>query len=164
MERKMDKKQGQMRSDNLIFRGLEEDVDETWDDTENKLKSFISDNLDLNGDEIEFERAHRLNNAKSNPKPIIAKFSKYKHLEQVLKASAKLKNTEYKIYENFSSMFRKKRRKIGPFLMNARTEGKNAHLEYDKLKVDNVIYVYDNIKKTRQTDQPNIGRRPKPEK
>ncbi|XP_077989320.1 uncharacterized protein LOC144443652 [Glandiceps talaboti] len=106
MEREMDKQQGQMRRDNLIFLGLEEDDDETWDDTENKLKSFNSDNLDLNGDEIEFERTHRLNSAKSNPKPIIAKFSKYKH---VLKASAKLTNTEYKISEDFSPMVREKR-------------------------------------------------------
>ena len=143
MEKIVDKQEGQMKRDNLIFRGIEEADIESWDDTEVKLKEFITTNLEIDGEQIEFERAHRLVNSKLRPRPIIAKFSKYKQRDQVLGSGYKLKDTDFKITEDFSTKVREKRWKLGKFLMKARSEGKIAHLKYDKLKIDGELYVYD---------------------
>ncbi|XP_070564536.1 uncharacterized protein [Ptychodera flava] len=148
LTRELDDMKGRMKRDNLLIYGIEQSPNETWEESESKVKSFISETLDLDGSNFDFERVHRLTNAKSRPQPIIAKFSRFKQREQVLQTSRRrLKNTPFGVSEDFSPMTREARRKLAPFLKKARDEGKRAFLNYDKLKIDGSLYVYDEASK-----------------
>ena len=47
------------RRNNIRVDGIEEDENETWENTENKLRSFLYDELEIT-DELYIERAHRV--------------------------------------------------------------------------------------------------------
>ena len=58
--------------------GLKEVENETWEQTEQILKSMIQEKLEI--EDVNIERAHRVGNNTSStlPRPIIAKFSSFK--------------------------------------------------------------------------------------
>ncbi|KAH3784664.1 hypothetical protein DPMN_162627 [Dreissena polymorpha] len=61
MKSKMDKLESQSRRNNLRFNGINGTFDEKWSDTEQKVQSFISDELNIpDYANAEIERAHRL--------------------------------------------------------------------------------------------------------
>ncbi|XP_070554706.1 uncharacterized protein [Ptychodera flava] len=109
-----------------------------------KVRSLISEKLGIDGQCIEFDRVHRLASARSRPQPIIAKFNRYQQRKQVYEAAKVLKDTEFKVTEDFTKRVRDIRRKLGHHLAAARAEGKRAFLSYDKLKIDGTTYIYDN--------------------
>ncbi|XP_070545564.1 uncharacterized protein [Ptychodera flava] len=90
----LDSLRGQMKRDNLLFKGISQDDDETWDQSESKVKSFITDKLGLNGDNIEVDRVHRLSSSRVRPQPILAKFARYQQRKQVYEAAKVLKDTD----------------------------------------------------------------------
>ena len=72
-----------------------------WENTENKLRLFIYDELEIT-DELYIERAHRVIkregvNANSNniPKTIVANLLDYKEKEEIMWHRYKLKETTY---------------------------------------------------------------------
>ncbi|XP_072028386.1 uncharacterized protein [Amphiura filiformis] len=137
--------ESQSRRDNLIFHGIEGDDKETWDESEDKVRSFLSDKLDIDGDEVEFERVHRLKSRGGNTAPIIAKFTKYKQRSAVLDAAqTKLKKKDtYGVSQDFTKKVRDTRKTLIPFMTEARNQNKRAYLSYDKLVIDKVKYVFD---------------------
>ena len=84
-EKKNEKLESQSRRDNLKFFGFDGERNETWEESENKVKNYISEGLGIDDSEIRIERAHRLAGSKSVPKPIIVKFSFFKDKERVLR-------------------------------------------------------------------------------
>ena len=72
------------RRNNIRVDGIEEDENETWVNTENKLRSFLYDELEIT-DELSIQRAHRVKrrervkfNSNNTPRTIAAKFLDYK--------------------------------------------------------------------------------------
>ena len=65
-------------------------TNETWQDTENKVKHLITSHMPEVGGDIVIERAHRVgkprSSAESKPRKIVARFLNYKDRESVLKA------------------------------------------------------------------------------
>ena len=57
---------------------------ETWEQSEQIVRDYIRDELQLDDTDIRIERAHRLY-SKNKPRPLIVKFSFYKDKEIVLK-------------------------------------------------------------------------------
>ncbi|XP_070550705.1 uncharacterized protein PF3D7_1120000-like [Ptychodera flava] len=148
LTREVDDIKARMKRDNLIFYNIDQSPNETWQDSEDKVKSFISDQLDMDAEIIEFERVHRLTNARTRPQPLVAKFSRFKQRDQVLqKSRTALKNSQFRVSEDFSPRVRDTRRKLGPFLKQAKDNGKRAFLNYDKLKIDGTVYVFDEASK-----------------
>nr|XP_006819733.1 PREDICTED: sporulation-specific protein 15-like [Saccoglossus kowalevskii] len=145
LENKLDSQQGQLKRDNLIFQGIKQDVNETWDDSEEKVKHFIKDKLNI-ADNIEFERVHRMTGSRVKPQPIIAKFSHFKDRSNVLK-NARINRSSLdagmRVGEDFSDLVREKRRKLWPSMQNALEEGKRATMRYDKLIIEGEVYIYD---------------------
>ena len=84
-ELKREKLEAQSRRENLRFYGIEQDRDETWQESEGKIKDYIAKDLEMNVSEITIERAHRMKSGQK-PYPIIAKFAFFKEKEAVLKA------------------------------------------------------------------------------
>ena len=84
-ESKCEQLGAQSRRDNLRLFGIQERENETWDDTETRVRQFIKRDLELEENEIKIERAHRLPGNES-PRPVIVKFSFFKDRDNVLQA------------------------------------------------------------------------------
>ena len=83
-EERCEKLEAQSRRENLRFYGFEDKKDETWEETEEKVRQYIGADLELDPSRISIERAHRIQ-AKETPRPVIVKFSFFKDKEKVLK-------------------------------------------------------------------------------
>ena len=156
--------EAQSRRDNLKFHGIGEDVNETWDQSETKIRKHLSDELGIDDTNVKTERAHRLP-SKSKLRPIIVKFSHFKDKDHVLKmyrekrkerseaaAGLQAENAEdgddnvvgpVRVSEDFSQRVTKARTKLFPFLKKCHENKQEAYLRFDKLVVDVQAYVYD---------------------
>ena len=77
--------EAQSRRDNLRFYGSEDKQGETWEESENKVRSYIANDLNIEESSIQIERAHRIP-SKTSPRPLIVQFSFYEDRDRVLKA------------------------------------------------------------------------------
>ena len=87
------------RRNNIRVDGIEEDQNETWENTENNLRSFLYDELEIT-DELYIDRAHSVRrregvkfNSYTTPRTIVGKFLDYKEKEKVMRRRYKLKDT-----------------------------------------------------------------------
>lgn len=134
IEDKLDYLENQSRRNNIRISGLKEERNETWSDTEEKVKSLLNEKLELPTDEITIERAHRTGKSYAGkPRQIVAKFLNYKDREMAIQASKKLKGSGVYINEDFSSRVIKRRKDQQDKLVQARKEGKIAYFNMDKL-------------------------------
>ena len=92
-EMKYEKLEAQSRRENLKFFDIEESEGETWDQSELKIRQYITNDLQIDDTNINIERAHRLP-GKTKPRPLIAKFSFYKDKDKILKRERALANGE----------------------------------------------------------------------
>ena len=83
------------------------DRNESWDDTENKVREYMRRYLELNGDDISIEQAHRIHGSQK-PRPLILKFSFYKDKDRVLKS------------------YRQKRKDVNELIKERETEQQSA--------------------------------------
>lgn len=147
LEQQIDSIEGQSRRNNLIFHGIKGNVSETWGVSENKVRSFISDELGIQtGESIDLERVHRLRiPGNRNDGPIIAKFTKFKDREMVHNFARKKLDgrSQYRVAEDFTPRVRQTRRALGEHLVRARNKGHRASMKFDKLVIENKIYKYD---------------------
>ena len=84
-ESKREQLEAQSRRENLRFYGIEEDRYENWQDSERKIREYITKDLEIDESRISIDRAHRMKSGQK-PYPIIGKFSFFKEKEEVLKA------------------------------------------------------------------------------
>lgn len=132
--------EAQSKRSNLIFEGIEESKDESWEESEKKVKEILETKLGLSRD-IELERVHRIARKESSdgtaavnkPRGIIAKFLRFKDKSDVLANAKKLKGTDIFINEDFIDSVRKRRKELLPEMWAARNRGEIAFLRYDKL-------------------------------
>ena len=159
---KLDQLEGQSRRQNLKFYDIEEGDNETWDQSEEKVRHYIRSELEIDDGNISIERAHRLP-GKYKPRPIIVKFSFYKDKDKVIKRYREIRksaretsssgnvddanNAEptsgIRVSEDFPDRVRKARSALIPFLRQSIDSGKNAYLRFDKLVVNGNSYIYD---------------------
>ena len=135
------------RRNNLIFYGVPEEVNETSIKTESLLYSFLEDEMKLKEDDIDgisIERAHRLGKRNANgekPRPIIAKFSFHKNKELILSNARSLAGTVFGISQDFPREIVEIRRGLVRVLKDAKKEGRDAKLVYDKLYINGQRYI-----------------------
>ena len=105
------------RRENIIFRNINETP---WENVEKKLRDFLRDELKYeHHDTVEIQRIHR-NPSSSKPRPIIARFLRYKDCEEILALGRNLKGTDYSMYMDLPSEIVKKRRLLVPILKKAK--------------------------------------------
>ena len=80
---------------------------------------------------------------------IVVKFSKYKDRTKILKKAKEClsRDSGYSVPENFSDRVKFKRRMLQK-LVEATENGQQATISFDKLVVDNNIFVYDDYLRT----------------
>lgn len=64
---------------------MEEKPRETWEETEEKVHEYMPKDLETDDSRISIEKACRMS-SRETPRPVIIKFSLYKHKDQVLKS------------------------------------------------------------------------------
>ena len=103
------------RRENIKFENIEEvpDPNTHQEDTEHLLRTFLQKELGYkDANHVEIQRVHRLNKKKdAKPRPIIARFLRYKDCEQILSLGHRLKSTDYKMYQDLPYGIVERRRK-----------------------------------------------------
>lgn len=103
------------RRENIKFENIEEEPDpnRNQEDTETVIRNFLETELGYkDARSVEIQRVHRLNNKKdARPRAIIARFLRYKDCEQILSLGRRLKDTDYKMYQDLPYGIVERRRK-----------------------------------------------------
>ena len=142
LEENNDKLESQSRRENLLFYGIPESENESWKDTENKVNDILK-SIDIDPTPIVIQRCHRLTST-AKPRPVIVKFLRFKDRELIFsEAMKKLKSTPYRVSEDFTKRIRELRKKLMPFLKEARDDGKRAFIRFDKLIIDGTVFAWD---------------------
>ena len=103
------------RRENIKFENIEEvlELNTRQEDTECVLPNFLESELGYkDAGSVEIQRVHRLNKKKdAKPRPIIARFLRYKDCEQILSLGHRLKSTGYRMYQDLPYGIVERRRK-----------------------------------------------------
>ena len=128
--------------ENLVFSGIKEPKlpREEYENVELSLRNFLRDEMDIDKD-IQFDRIHRLGKFDYDqiyPRPIIAKFEKFKDKEFVRKAApAALGGKHFGVNEQFPVEIENKRKLLYPEAKKARPDKLNkVRMVKDKLYVN----------------------------
>lgn len=135
--------------DNLIFTGIEEPelYEGDYENTEKVLCEFLENEMNIDKT-IPFHRVHRIGNFESDydsPRPIVAKFERFKDREKVrLAATRTLKDKPYGVREQFPKVVEDRRKMLYPEMKKARSDKHNkVRLVRDRLFINNVEFVTD---------------------
>lgn len=128
-----------MRS-NLVLYNLPEKEKEDPFKTVRDLFS-VKMKIDEN-QEIEIERAHRIEGKRDDgkPRPIVVKFLRYQDKEYVRKSAYLLKGTRIGIAEQFPKEIAETRKRLYPIMKKAKQDGNTAKLVKDKLYINGQRY------------------------
>ena len=75
------------------------------------------------------------------PRPIVAKFQRFKQKEQVKRSKVKLKGkNHYGISEQFRKEVNEKRKELSPIYKRAKLNGHKAVLNVNKLYINGTLY------------------------
>lgn len=131
------------RNNNIIVFGLEEKEKSSYELIK-KLKENFNQDLNINIEEYEVNKIHRLGNKKresSKPRPVLCLFiNNWKKNEIIrnkknLKALIYIRQTLIYITEDYSKEVLEKRKELQAELTKERKKGNLAYLKYDKLIV-----------------------------
>ncbi|KAK3739167.1 hypothetical protein QZH41_007996 [Actinostola sp. cb2023] len=140
------KLEGHSRRNNLRFYNIPETPNETYQDAENTLRSFIDKELQggpIMACKISLERVHRVGpevNLLTKPRALIAKFTFFKEKEQVRKMASHLKGSKFGLSEDFVHEVLQVRKNLLPVLKEAKRQKKKAFLKHDQLIIEGQIY------------------------
>ena len=144
MQRQIDNLEGHSRRSNVIFYGIPEEDEESWETSETKVLDLTKSTMEI-AEDIRFDRVHRLGRRKQNsPRPIIAKLTYFKDKQKIFQKAGKLKGSRVSVSEDYTKSVRVSRQKLVPHLKAARAKGKSATLQYDKLSIEGEKYAVNN--------------------
>lgn len=135
--------ENQSRRNNLRIEGIPEDINETWEKTEEKVKDVLVNKLHLDFTP-RMERAHRTGPSRnsnggprSKPKTVVCRLYDWKEKELILSKAKKIKPIGIFVNEDPAEETIKKRKELLPKLKEAREQGKIAYFSLDKLIIKN---------------------------
>eukprot|EP00794_Sanderia_malayensis_P020799 gene20799-22839_t len=152
MEDNVEYMENQNRRNNVKILGMKEDPDneKSWDGTEELVKNLIKDKLG-SSKSFEIERCHRVGYQKKQsshnryqanqsgrsdePRPIVAKFLRWKDKEEILKLARQAKPVGVRFVQDLSRRTLLRRKERIPELIEARKRGKIAYFVMDKLVI-----------------------------
>ena len=137
LDKRVDDLEGRSKRNNVIIHGIPRPDNETWQECEETVRDMITDKLEV-GQEIRFDRVHRLNSKATSP--IVARLTFFKDKERVLKAKQKLRGTDIFIGEDYSLRIREIRRHLVPHMKSARSQNKKVSMVYDHLIIDGIRF------------------------
>ena len=148
LEEKVDVLENHSRRNNLLFFGIEQRPNESWEDCEETLHDIIYDKMGVRS-EVFIERAHRVGKA------VIAKFLSFKDKTKVLSHAKFLKGSSISVREDVSLAVREKQKHLVPLMKDLREKKNKAKLRHDKLVTSKGVFTYDLKTKEVVKLQPN---------
>lgn len=122
------------RRNNLQIVGLEEQTNESWEQTAVKVTKLLEEKMELL--QVEVERAHRVGpRREERNRPVVVRFSKFSDREAVRRNAAKLRGTRIYVNEDLCQASQAIRKEKLPLLKQARREGKIAYFNHTKLVI-----------------------------
>jgi len=100
------------RRENVKFMNIEERSQDEAEDTEEILRGFLQRELGfVDAQSVEFQRVHRTGKGKDGkPRPILARFLRYKDVQKILSLGHRLKETEFQMFRDLPTEIVKRRR------------------------------------------------------
>lgn len=153
MSKKICDLENRSRRNNIVVDGLKESAREDNATLERKIvKDVIRDTLGIEVRSL--ERIHRVGSKKDNrERPVILRFYDFTEKLTILRNAFKLKDSSISISEDFSAEVRERRRKLWQSAKENRVNGEKVALVFDKLKVGNQLFVWDD----RENKRVQIG-------
>ncbi|XP_037528633.1 uncharacterized protein LOC119405878 [Rhipicephalus sanguineus] len=147
IEARLDEAENHSRRNNLIFYGVPEtNTKESFAQSEQLIIDICRNNLDVNVDPKEIDRAHRLGKFSQNRRrPIIVKFTFHKTKSAILSCGRKFKGTDYSVGEDFSTAVRTARKHLLAF---AKSKAVPYSLRYKTLFIGPQRYIFDALSET----------------
>ena len=151
--------------DSLIIGGIQEKASETEAETTQRVREFMSNTLEMDVGVIQntnFVEVRRLGEPRPNVnRKIMAKFRRVADREKVRKLRDKLKDTSFFMHEIFPNEIVQQRKLLIPQMLQARRDGKQSWISYNKLYVDGVaVSNYpSNAQLGNTVDNPRVPRR-----
>lgn len=143
LEGKLVELEDRSRRNNIIVFGVTEKADETHDDLMESVIEGVFRNM-LGVPVSSAERIHRIgHNQPSKTRPVIVKLIDYREKINILKNCYKLKGKKVSVSEDFSAPTRQRRKKLWDSTSEIRRAGGKAHFVYDKIKVDGILFEWD---------------------
>ena len=103
------------RRENIKFTNIRESTteNEKQEDTEAVLRKFLEDELGyMNASTVEIQRVHRLGKRRyeDEPRPILARFLRYKDCEDIFALGRRLRGTTYQMFQDLPAEIVKRRK------------------------------------------------------
>ncbi|XP_077492319.1 uncharacterized protein LOC144103492 [Amblyomma americanum] len=137
------------RRSNLIIYGIEEQENETPQSLQDTVEKIFDEKLEIKT--AGFERIHRLGRKEASDdsihRPVILKLFDYRDKTNILGNCTMLKQTGYKIGEDFSRAVREVRKKLWERTKVNRDQKDKVYLKYDKIKINERLYTWDEEKR-----------------
>ena len=138
MEDKVTDLQWRSMKNNLIFHGLL--GESRQENVQDKLRQFVREELGIER-RVEFGNVHRFGRyTRNKPRPIVARFIYNSDRALILDNSYKLRNSPWRITEQFPVAMEDRRRTLQPVARELRAQGHHTKFVRDKLIVDGVLY------------------------
>ncbi|XP_077485464.1 uncharacterized protein LOC144095668 [Amblyomma americanum] len=149
LELKLTDLEDRSRRNNLLVFGVKEKENETHEDLEESvLKDVFTEILGAHVSSV--ERIHRIGRKQPDKvRPVIIKFYDHREKMNILKNCFKLKNGSVSVSEDFSAATRMKRKQLWDSAASNKKNGQKVKLIYDKLKIDNDLFEWDEERKIR---------------
>ncbi|PSN33749.1 hypothetical protein C0J52_26841, partial [Blattella germanica] len=129
------------RLNNLVLYGVQERGHERNIDTYYIICDIFANYFGFQLHEYHFNNVFRI--GKGNNRPILIIFNSYITKQQIFDRSARLKGSNYKLDNDYDYNTRQIRKKLLPFMHEARGKGYRANIINDKLKINGKIYDLD---------------------
>ncbi|XP_064482638.1 uncharacterized protein LOC135395336 [Ornithodoros turicata] len=137
----LDKVDSRQRKYNIVVFGLEE-TEEDPESCEELVLDLASEYLRVPLAKDDIVSAYRLKSS-SAPRPLLVKLNEIELKEKLLKSCGRLKGTGIGIREDYPWEVRQQRMLLGKKLVEERSAGRRASLEFNKLTVEGKVFVCD---------------------
>lgn len=157
-QRRLDDLEDRSRRRNLVIFGFPEPDRENATELRKKIiEELIGDKLGVVVNSV--ERVHRVGKkCHDKVRPVIMNFFDYNEKLKVLKNCHKLKGTKISVNHDFCKATIAKRSKLWSHSNDFRAQGRKVSLDYDKLRVDDDIYEWDEQKDCLKCIRPQRNR------
>ncbi|XP_070386672.1 uncharacterized protein [Dermacentor albipictus] len=149
LAKQVDGLENQSRRSNLIVRGILEEANEN---EETLLKKVNDDVFEAKlGEKLStIERIHRLGKVNpGNHRPVILRIGDFREKTKIMNNCYKLKGRKISISEDYSKRVHDIRKKLWNTTVDERKNGAKVKMVFDKMKVNKILYAWDETTKQR---------------
>ncbi|XP_077531255.1 uncharacterized protein LOC144143361 [Haemaphysalis longicornis] len=149
MSKRIDDLENRSRRNNIIVRGIEEEVLETEEVLIRKVNDEVFGNI-LKQKLHSIERIHRLGRKiPGTNRPVILRVGDFREKTKIFKHCSKLKGTPFSVPGDFSKRVAATRKNLWNSTAEERKTGAKVIWAFDKIKVNNVLYAWDEVNSRR---------------